>query len=79
MLQENPTLIAAEQDGEEMMSQVCATTLCISLSSRQEQDHDLKLIRDYLLKNELPSDERKAREMYYRSQNLKWLMECYTI
>ena len=35
----------------------------MSLSSCQEQDHELKVIRDDLLKSELPLDERKAREI----------------
>ena len=61
--EDNSTPIATAQDGEEMVSQVCTTTLCMSLSSRQEKDHELKLIRDYQLKNELPLDERKAREI----------------
>ena len=45
------------------MSQVCTTTLCMSLSSHQEQDYELKVIRGYLLKNELPLDERKVQEI----------------
>ena len=43
-----------------MVSQVCITTLGMSLSSCLEQGHDLKAIKDYLLKNEIPLDERKA-------------------
>ena len=57
--EDNSTPIATAQDREEIVSQVCTTTLCMSLSSHQEQHHELKVIRDYLLKNELPLDERK--------------------
>ena len=61
--EENDTSVATAQDGEGMVSQVFTKTVCMSLSSRQEQDCDLKRIRDYLLNNELPPDEKKAREI----------------
>ena len=59
----NSTSVATAQDGEGMESQVSTKTVCMPLSSRQEQDGDLKRIRDYLLNNELPPDEKKAREI----------------
>ena len=61
--EENATSVATAPDEEKMVSQVCTKTVCMSLSSCQEQDCDLKRIRDYLLNNELPPDEMKAREI----------------
>ena len=58
----SPTTVASAQDREELVNEVC-TTSCMYLSSRQEHDVDLKVIRDYLLNNELPSDDKKAREI----------------
>lgn len=56
------TSVATAQDGEEVVNEVC-TTSCMSLSSRKEHDVDLKVIRDYLLNNELPLDDKKAQEI----------------
>ena len=53
--------MATAQDGEEVVNEVC-TTSCMSLPSRQEHDADLKIIRDYLVNNELPADDKKARD-----------------
>ena len=79
MSEGNSTPIVTAQDGEEIVSQVCTTTVCMSLPSRQELDHELKVIRDYLLKMNFLWLKEKQERLYYRNQNVKWLMGCYII
>ena len=59
MLDKSPTTMTTAQDGEELVNEVCTTSF-VSLSSRQEHDVNLKVIRDYPLNNELPPDDKKA-------------------
>ena len=64
--------IATAQDGK-VVSQVFTVTPCMSLCSRQEDDPNLIVIRDYLLNNELPTDEKRAREMVLQKSEFEMI------
>ena len=64
------------KDGEGLVSQTEAengVTIDSSfdiLAECQDNDPELKLLKDYMLTRQLPEDERKARELVHRRRKL---------
>lgn len=53
---------------------MCTTTTCMLLSSCQENDPDLKWIRDYPLNAEVPPDEKKAQEIVLQKSEFEGVL-----